>query len=66
VGKCSYDDKEKKFGFVDRSGKFVINPQFDDVGTFIGGLAQVSMGHDKETRIGYINRSGNFVWNPQN
>ena len=31
----------KKYGFIDKSGKVVIEPQFDYVGDFSEGLAKV-------------------------
>lgn len=52
-----------KFGFVDRSGKIVINPEFDAAGQFLkeGGLAPVGIGG----KWGLINRKGKYVVNPQ-
>lgn len=50
-------------GFVDRSGKLRINPQFDGAGLFIDGdnLAPVRIGN----KWGLINRKGEYVTNPQ-
>jgi hypothetical protein len=45
---------------VDKSGKLVINPQFDEAMSFANGLARVKMGG----RTGYINATGKYVWNP--
>jgi hypothetical protein len=45
---------------VDKSGKFVINPQFDEATSFADGLAKVVVGH----RTGYIGADGKYVWNP--
>jgi len=33
----------RKFGFIDKSGKVVIEPQFDDAGYFSEGLATVAI-----------------------
>ena len=33
----------KKYGFIDKSGKVVIELQFDDAGYFSEGLAKVRM-----------------------
>ena len=30
-----------KYGFIDKNGKVVIEPQFDDAGAFSEGLAKV-------------------------
>src|ERR1043166_1495105 len=50
-----------KYGFITRSGKLVINPQFGDVGRFSEGLAPVRSG-----KIwGYVDRNGNIAINPQ-
>ena len=38
----------------------VINPQFDEAGSFSDGLAQVKAGG----RFGYIDATGKYVWNP--
>lgn len=50
-----------KFGFMDRSGKTVITPQFDMAGEFSEGLASVRLG----TKSGYINTKGMVVITPQ-
>lgn len=51
-----------KFGFLNRTGKFVISPQFDDVsGGFSEGLATV----EKDGKWGYIDRTGRFVIPPK-
>jgi len=50
-----------KSGFMDRSGKTVIAPQFDSVDGFSEGLAAVRVG----TKFGYINTKGALVITPQ-
>jgi hypothetical protein len=50
-----------KFGFMDRSGKTVIAPQFDLAGEFSEGLANVKVG----TKSGYINTKGVVAITPQ-
>src|SRR3954447_22869405 len=50
-----------KYGYMTRSGKIAINPQFEDEGAFAEGLAPVKMGG----RWGYIDTSGKFSINPQ-
>jgi hypothetical protein len=49
---------EGKWGYIDPSGKFVIEPKFDAAGWFEGGRAQVQLGDHWE----YIDRSGRVVW----
>ncbi|MCL6508436.1 MAG: WG repeat-containing protein, partial [Bryobacteraceae bacterium] len=50
-----------EWGFVDTTGKWVIDPQFEFVGNFADGLAPVTVGG----RTGYIDQKGRFVVNPQ-
>src|SRR5690242_9436226 len=50
-----------KYGYITKSGKIAINPQFEDEGVFADGLAPVKTGG----RWGYIDTSGKFAINPQ-
>lgn len=50
------------WGFVDKSGKQIINPQFDEVGDFHDGKCAVK---NKEGKWGYIDKSGKIVINHQ-
>jgi hypothetical protein len=47
-------------GFIDKSGKVVIKPQFTWASQFSGGLANVMVGD----KMGYIDKSGKYVWEP--
>src|SRR5438270_4485095 len=49
-----------RWGYIDKGGKMVINPQFDRAGSFSEGLAEVRLG-----RWGYVDGSGKIVINPQ-
>jgi len=49
------------WGFIDRSGGYVINPQFASVEEFREGLAPAC----KDKLFGYIDRLGNFVIPPK-
>ena len=53
-----------KYGFIDKSGKMVIEPQFDDeidiAGSFIAGLACVR----KDGKEGFIDKNGKVVIEP--
>jgi hypothetical protein len=33
-----------KYGFIDRNGKVVVNPQFDEVNAFRNGAAEICLG----------------------
>ncbi|HAA30778.1 MAG TPA: hypothetical protein DCE56_27645, partial [Cyanobacteria bacterium UBA8553] len=46
----------------DRTGKIVIQPQFDEPARFSKGLALVKIGN----KFGYIDKTGKYVWNPSN
>jgi hypothetical protein len=50
-----------KVGFIDRTGKFVIEPQFDSAHDFSEGLASVKAGKQS----GYIDRLGKYVIEPK-
>lgn len=56
------DSTSTIWGFVDQSGKQIINPQFDAVGDFHDGKCAVK---NKEGKWGYIDKSGKIVINPQ-
>ena len=50
-----------KYGFINRMGKYVINPQFDDALCFSDGLASVKV----KNKWGYIDTTGNYMIKPQ-
>jgi hypothetical protein len=50
-----------KSGFVDKEGKIVINPKFEEAIPFINGLAAVKIGK----QYGYIDKTGKIIINPQ-
>ena len=49
-----------RWGYVNKSGETVINPQFDRAGIFAEGLAPAKMG-----RWGFVDAAGKVVVNPQ-
>jgi hypothetical protein len=51
----------KKWGYINRSGKTVIPPQFDDEGDFFNARAKVQM----DGKWGYIDETGRMVVKPQ-
>src|SRR5437879_136591 len=50
-----------KWGYMNRSGKIIINPQFDGALCFSEALALVIVGK----KVGYVNTNGEYVVNPQ-
>ena len=60
-------DLEKgKCGFIDKTGKIVIEPKYKQIGYFSEGLAAVSEESDKySARFGYIDRTGKMVIEPK-
>jgi len=63
-GHYSFDDEalacvicDGKFGYIDRTGTFIIHPMYDDAYAFTEGLACVK----KDNYFGYIDRGGNTV-----
>lgn len=51
-----------KWGYIDKTAKYVINPQFDDASVFSdNGLAKVKAGN----KYGYIDKDGKYAINPQ-
>jgi hypothetical protein len=52
-----------KYGFIDKDGKFIINPQFSEVSIFRNGLSLVKTLGDNP-KWGYINAEGKFIIAP--
>ncbi|EFV4699761.1 WG repeat-containing protein, partial [Campylobacter coli] len=51
----------RKYGFMDKNGKIVIEPKFDSIWDFSEELARVELNR----RWGFIDRSGKFVIKPK-
>ena len=46
-----------KWGFIDKTGKYVVEPQFDKIKDFSEGLASVEVGG----KWGFINKTGKYI-----
>ena len=57
------DLESGKWGYIDRAGKFAINPQFRSASRFSDGLAAVQT--EQSGPWGYIDKTGAVVINPQ-
>jgi len=55
------DDKTGKWGYIDKSGGWVISPQFDAAEQFSEGLAAVQIAG----KYGYIDKRGDWIIPPQ-
>jgi hypothetical protein len=56
------------FGFIDKSGKMVIEPAFTQVADFSHGLAMINLGPETPGLWGkwaYIDKSGKYIWRPK-
>lgn len=51
---------DEKWGYADKTGELVINPQFDDAETFSENVARVKLGD----LYGLIDKTGSYVVNP--
>lgn len=49
--------KDRKWGYIDNTGKVVIEPKFDEAREFVDGLAIVKMGG----RYGYVDTTGQIA-----
>ncbi len=68
---CDYSEglakivtKDRKYGYIDKTGKIAIKPQFDGAEMFSEGLAAVNLGADKTYsggKWGYIDKIGKIV-----
>lgn len=49
-------------GYIDKTGRIVINPQFNEAFPFYGGLAWVWFGSDSDIEYAWIDKTGKTVW----
>jgi hypothetical protein len=52
-----------KYGFIDKTGKWVIQPKFGELGDFNDGLARASL--IQNGKVGFIDKTGNWVIEPK-
>ena len=48
----------EKWGYINRKGEYVINPQFEDADFFSDGIAKIKT---RDGKTGYINKKGEYV-----
>lgn len=56
------DNSEYIYGFIDKKGKIIINPQFKSIGVFSEGKCAVT---NEEGKVGYIDKDGKIIINYQ-
>ncbi len=61
----AYDREKRNLGFIDKTGKFVIEPQYVEAAPFSEGLARVAVIEGGEEKVGFIDHSGKFVIHPR-
>lgn len=54
-----------KIGYMNKSGKVIIKPQFDKGGQFSEGRASVMVSSGNDEKWGFINKQGKFIVTPQ-
>lgn len=58
-----YEEGDQQYyGYIDKSGNWVIKPQFSEAGDFTDGLAVAALDYNGK---GYIDKSGKFVIEPK-
>ena len=57
--------QERKYGYMDKTGRVVVEPQFFDSGHFSEGRAWVRVLQGSEWRYGFIDKTGKVVIEPQ-
>jgi hypothetical protein len=53
--------KDGKYGYIDKAGNFIIQPQFDEVSPFCEGLAPVLFHGDQTRSLAYLDNKGQVV-----
>lgn len=61
----AFDRETEKRGFMDKTGKFVIEPKFKNASSFSEGLARISVIENGREMLGFINRKGEYVIPPK-
>lgn len=58
--------KDGKWGYIDKTGKMTIEPQWESAHAFVNGLAMVVEKVSSEDKFGYIDTAGKYIWQPTN
>ncbi|MCK5812090.1 MAG: WG repeat-containing protein [Clostridiales bacterium] len=63
--RSSESDTYGKWGYINTSGEYVIEPQFGEAGTFNEGIASVRIGAGESGIAGYIDKQGEIIIEPK-
>ncbi|HHV28771.1 WG repeat-containing protein [Acetivibrio mesophilus] len=63
-GLAKAKNKEGKYGFIDTTGKWVVQPIYDNAMDFSEGMAAVGLFSETE-RWGFVDKNGNVIVEPQ-
>ena len=61
---CVFSQEKQASGYIDKSWKFVIQPQFERAAPFSEGLARVTVIKDEMEKLAFIDKKGSFVISP--
>ena len=56
----NYERYGHDWGYIDKTGQYVIEPRYKEAGPFSEGVAAVEPG----TIVTYIDANGKLIWNP--
>lgn len=69
IGRISFSEglapaqvSDGKIGFIDKGGKFVVNPQFGAAFPFYGGMALVASEDSPRGEMAWIDKEGKYIW----
>lgn len=73
LGACTSNDDNAlipakigdKWGYIDKNGKWIINPQFNYCSNFSNGLAVIGTDTEENIKYGFIDQTGKIIINPQ-
>ncbi len=56
-----FNDKNGKFGYIDRTGRVIVAPKYTYVEVFDGDFAEVGVNNGLNNKCGFIDRTGKIV-----
>lgn len=65
VGDKGRNLRDFTWGIIDEDGKYVVSPQYRDLGLFQEGLARAAVSTANGIKYGFIDKNLSFVTKPQ-